>query len=65
MTEFWCLLKHKGQTVRQFKIRYKEHLLSFKSNSNKSVFVQHLITKGHVTGPMEEIMVVVHMTYKK
>jgi len=39
--------------------------LSSKSNGNKSVFVQHLIIKVHFTGPVEEIMVVVHMMYKK
>jgi len=62
-----CLTFHKiykGQTGRPFRVRYSEHCNDFKYANNRSTFAQHIINEGHSSGPMNEIMNVIHFERK-
>jgi len=59
-----CKMKYTGQTGRQFRVRFQEHVQDFKYN-NRSKFAQQLIDNKHAIGNMEVIMEVVHMTKGK
>ena len=57
-------MKYTEQIGRPFKVRFQEHLRDFKHKNNKSKFAQHLTDSKHATGPMKDIMEVVHVTMK-
>ena len=42
-----CTQFYIGQTGRSFKLRYKEHIPSSKSNVEKSTFAEHLSSHDH------------------
>lgn len=43
------------QTGKQFKIRYKEHLLAIKNNKMSSAFARHLLNNRDTMGHIEDI----------
>jgi hypothetical protein len=57
-------MKYTGQTGRPFKVSFQEHLRDYKYSTNKSKFAQHLLDSRHVTGTVEDVMEVVHITKK-
>ena len=59
-----CQMKYVGQTGRSFHKRYKEHLHDYKYNIKKSSFASHLLEHNHSTGPIDEIMTILHTTKK-
>jgi len=53
-----------GQTGRPSHIKFQEHFHDYKYANNKSKFAQHLLDNKHSTGPIENIMDVIHTTSK-
>ena len=51
-----CKRTYTGQRGRNFKKRYREHLLSYKHGNFNSKFAQHLIENNHSFGDMYDIM---------
>jgi hypothetical protein len=49
-----------GQTGRQFKARFKEHIQVIKGNTDTSKFAQHILNTGHAYGGMEDTMTILH-----
>jgi hypothetical protein len=50
-----CYKVYIGQTGRNLRARYKEHLRNTKNNKDESAFAQHILNTGHKYGPMEQI----------
>jgi hypothetical protein len=42
-----CDLKYIGQTGRNFRIRYKDHIHAIHSNKTTSRYAQHILETGH------------------
>jgi hypothetical protein len=42
-----CSQYYIGQTVRTFKIRYKEHIRDIRNNKDKTGYSQHILNTGH------------------
>jgi hypothetical protein len=42
-----CRLKYMGQTGRQFKAIFKEHIHAIKVNKDTSMFAQHILNSGY------------------
>ena len=59
-----CNMKYVRQIGRSFPIRFQEHYQDFKYNNNKSKFTMHLIDNHHSTGHIDDIMEILHITYK-
>jgi hypothetical protein len=51
-----CGKKYTGQTGRNKKKRYKKHLQSFKTNSDSSKFVQHLVDNRHSFARINDVI---------
>jgi hypothetical protein len=59
-----CNKAYIGQTGRNFRTRYKEHLRAFRHNTHQSKFAKHLHEHGHSFGKIETIMEVVKTQVK-
>jgi hypothetical protein len=59
-----CNKKYTGQTSRPFHIRFQENFRNYKYSNSKSKFTQHLLDNEYSTGPIENIMDIVHTTSK-
>jgi len=55
-------MKYNGQTGRPFKVHFHENFRDFKYGNKKSKFTQQLLENRHSTGPMENIMEMIHIT---
>lgn len=53
-----CNLTYIGQTKRNFKVRYKEHVTDFKYNRKKISFAKHLIETGHELGNISDTLMI-------
>jgi hypothetical protein len=49
-------VKYTGKTRMTFKIRYEEHLLSFRNGNTVSNFAEHLFENVHAFGKIEGVM---------
>jgi hypothetical protein len=56
-----CELVNVGQTGRDFKTRYKEHINDIRQNVEKSRYAVHMLKENHEYGPIEEVMNVIKM----
>jgi hypothetical protein len=56
--------KYIGQTGRNFKTRYKEHIQSVSSNNPNSKYSQHILDTQHTYGPITDIMEVLQFEKK-
>jgi hypothetical protein len=45
-------------------VRFREHCNNYRHENNRSKFAQHVLEEGHNSGPMNEIMEVVHVAKK-
>jgi hypothetical protein len=62
-----CPKYYIGQTGRNFKCRYKEHLQAIKSNnqtSQTSKFAEHILTTDHTYGKLEENLKILSIVKK-
>jgi hypothetical protein len=53
-----------GQTGRNFKTRYKEHVRDIRSNKSTSGYVQHILETGHAFGNINDTMEIVKVKQK-
>jgi hypothetical protein len=51
-----CHRQYVGQTGRNFKTRYKEHIRDIRNSRKTSGYVQHIVETGHSFGKMNDIM---------
>jgi hypothetical protein len=51
-----CKHKYIGQTRREFKRRYQEHIRYIKNNNPQSAFAQHILNNQHEYGTIDEII---------
>jgi hypothetical protein len=49
-----CPLKYVGQTGRNFRTRFKEHIQTIRTNKRSSKFAQHILDTQHTYGTMGE-----------
>jgi hypothetical protein len=56
--------KNVGQTGRDFKTRYKEHINDIKSNKDKSRYALHILQENHEYGPIDKIMNILKLQSK-
>jgi hypothetical protein len=49
-----CPLNYVGQSGRQFKARFKEHIHALKENKDTSMFAQHILSTGHAYSGRED-----------
>ena len=61
MTCHECNKKNVGQTGSSFGKRFQEHLRDYKYRNGKSKFAQYLLDNEHSTGPMEDVMKILHI----
>jgi hypothetical protein len=59
-----CHRQSIGQTGRNFKTRYKEHIRDIRNNRETSGYVQHILETGHSYGKMNDIMEVIKIEQK-
>jgi hypothetical protein len=59
-----CHKVYIGQTGRNLTTRYKEHIRNIRFNKEESAFAQHILGKGHQSGPMEHIMEMIEYARK-
>jgi hypothetical protein len=52
--------KYVGQTGRNFRTRFKEHMHAIKSNKTTSKYVQHILESGHTYGKIEDTLNILH-----
>jgi hypothetical protein len=57
-------MKYTDQTGRPFTVRFQEYFRDFKYGSGKSRFAAHLLETKHATGPIYNIMEILHTTGK-
>jgi hypothetical protein len=53
-----------GQTGRNFKTRFKEHIRNIRFNKDESAYAQHILNQGHQYGPIEKIMEIIEQARK-
>jgi hypothetical protein len=53
-----------GQTRRNFKTRYKEHIQDIKSNNSKTGFSHHILSTGHAYDNIENTLEVLNFQEK-
>jgi hypothetical protein len=53
-----------GQTGRNFKTRFKEHIQDIRNNRSKTGYSQHIINTGHECGNIESTLNVLNMQKK-
>jgi hypothetical protein len=49
-----CPLKYIGQTGRNFRTRFKEHIHAIRTNKTTSKYAQHILETGHTYGKLED-----------
>jgi hypothetical protein len=59
-----CQLSYIGQTGRNFKARYKEHIRSIRINNPNTKYAQHILDTQHEYGPIANIMDILHIERK-
>jgi hypothetical protein len=59
-----CSLKYIGKTGRTFRVRYREHINSIRTNKQNSKFAQHILETGYNYDTIGQIMKILH-TEKK
>jgi hypothetical protein len=59
-----CPRKYVGQTGRNFKTRYKEHIRDIRNNKCTSGYVQHILETGHAFGNMNDSIEIVKIQQK-
>jgi hypothetical protein len=59
-----CPWQYIGQTSRNFKTRYKEHIRDIHNNRETLGYVQHILETGHAFGKMNENMEVIKIEQK-
>jgi hypothetical protein len=59
-----CHRQYIGQTGRNFKTRYKEHIREIRNNRETSGYVQHILETGHSFGKMNDIMEIIKIEQK-
>jgi hypothetical protein len=59
-----CPRQYIGQTGRNFKTRYKEHIRDIRNNKSTSGYVQHILDTGHAFGNMDDSMEIVKIQQK-
>jgi hypothetical protein len=59
-----CPKKYTGQTGRNFKTRYREHIQSIRLNNANSKYSQHILDTQHAYGPITDIMEVLQFEKK-
>jgi hypothetical protein len=53
-----------GQTGRNFKTRFKEHVLDIKNNRSKTCFSHHILDTGHMYSNIENTMEILNLHEK-
>jgi hypothetical protein len=53
-------LKYIGQTGRNFRTRFKEHIHAIRTNKTTSKYAQHILETGHTYGKIEDILNILH-----
>jgi hypothetical protein len=51
-----CPLKYVGQTGRNFRTRFKEHIHAIRTNNLTSRYAQHILETGHAYGKIEDTL---------
>jgi hypothetical protein len=59
-----CPLRYVGQTGRNFKTRYKEHIHAIRSNNTSSKYAEHILETGHAYGKIEDTLSVMNQVRK-
>jgi hypothetical protein len=59
-----CQLKYVGQTDRNFRIRYKEHIHAIRSNKTISKYAQHILETEHTYGTLENTLNILQFEMK-
>jgi hypothetical protein len=59
-----CQLKYIGQTGRNFRTRYKEHIHAIHSNKTTSKYAQHILDTQHAYGNIEDTLDILHIEKK-
>jgi predicted GIY-YIG superfamily endonuclease len=59
-----CEQVYIGQTGRDFKTRFKEHVHEIRFNLTKSKYAQHILEHGHEYGPIDDIMDILRIAPK-
>jgi hypothetical protein len=59
-----CQLSYIGQTGRNFKARYKEHIRLIRTNNPNTKYAQHILDPQHDYGPIADTMDILHIERK-
>jgi hypothetical protein len=59
-----CKLKYIGQTGRNFRTHYKEHIQAIHTNKMTSRYTQHVLDTGHAYGTIEDTLSILHVEKK-
>jgi hypothetical protein len=59
-----CELKYIGQTGRDFRTRYKEHIQAIRTNNPNSKYAQHILDTQHTYSNTQETMDILHFEKK-
>jgi hypothetical protein len=51
-----CQMKYVGQTGRNFRVRYREHIHAIRSNKTTSKYAQHILETGHAYNTLENTL---------
>jgi hypothetical protein len=60
-----CQLKYIGQTGRNFRTPYKEHIRAIHSNKTTSRYAQHILDTRHTYGTIEDTLDILHFEKKR
>jgi hypothetical protein len=55
-----CPKRYMGQTGRNFRTRFKEHIHAIKTSKTTSKYAQHILETGHIYGKIEDTLNVLH-----
>jgi hypothetical protein len=58
-------LKYNGQTGRTFKVRYREHTNTIRTNRQNSKFSQHFLETRHEYDTLDQTMEIIHITKER
>jgi hypothetical protein len=53
-----------GQTGRNFRVRYKEHIRDIRNNKTNTGYANHILKAKHTYGPLEDTLQVLHIQNK-
>jgi hypothetical protein len=59
-----CQLNYIGQTGRNFRTRYKEHIQAIHTNKTTSRYAQHILDTGHAYNTIEDTLNILHFEKK-